>query len=250
VSCALLGNLSGVRNARCQDLDFTVGTKLWAAEWSSWQPVQAGAGGVYVVQSIAANTTIAPIIQGSLSYRRWLVTASYLANTSFDLGGAIDPGTGTLGAVPASRHEVDVNVGYFLTAGFAATLGYKQVEQNFGGDPYRWTGPTLGLSGGAPVYDRLSLYATFAYGRLQLSAPEPDASGSKGGHADYFLGELGLSYGFDTPLRPLSVTLTVGYRAQIVSTRSFAISTGSSSYAPVDVHDVTYGPAIGVAGRF
>jgi hypothetical protein len=251
VGCALLALASGTHNAWSEDLDFTIGVKLWAAEWSSWQPVQAGnSSNISLVQSIAANTTIAPIIQGSLRYGRWITAASYFIDTSYSLGGSIDTGTGVLRTLPASRHEVDANVGYFLVPGFAATLGYKQIEQNFGGSPYKWSGPTVGLSGGAPVYRSLSMYATFAYGHLNLSAPVPDASGSTSGSADYILGELGLSYGFDTPLRPLSLTVTLGYRIQIVSTRSFAVGAGLYGSEPVDIHDVTYGPAIGVSGRF
>jgi hypothetical protein len=248
--CGLLALACGTPCAWSADLDFTVGTKLWAAEWSSWDPVPTGSGGVSVVESVAANTTLAPIVQGSVRYGHWLAAASYFVTTSYDLGGAIDPHQGTLSALAASRKEVDVNAGYFLASGFAATLGYKQIDQSFGGNPYKWSGPTVGLSGGAPVYDALSMYSTFAYGRLSVSAPATASSVSSGAHADYFLGELGVSYGFDTPLSGLSLSVTLGYRIQIVGTRALGITTGPASHTGVDVHDVTYGPAIGVAGRF
>lgn len=250
LACALLAIAVGVPGARAADLDFTIGAKLWANEWSSWQPTPTGTNTIDVVESIAANTTLAPILQGSVTYKRWLLTASYFTTTDYSLGGSVNPVTGNLGSLSASRTEVDANVGYFIAPGFAATIGYKHIEQRFAGAPYSWSGPTVGLSAGAPVYQALAIYATFAYGRLTLSAPSPDAAGSTSFDADYFLGELGLSYGFDTPLSSLSLTATLGYRIQIVATRGYAISTGFDGYEPVDLHDVTYGPALGLSGRF
>jgi hypothetical protein len=185
-------------------------------------------------------------------YGSWLATASYFANTTYSLGGDVSPTTGSLGALSAQWKEIDGNLGYYILPSLAVTLGYKQIDQDFTNPnlPYRWVGPTVGVAASAPLRGALGLYGTFAYGRLRLEAPVPDAAGETHFNADYLLGEFGLSYGVPTPLSSLSFSVTLGYRAQIVSTRRFDVSTGFDGYQPVDVHDITQGPALSVLGRF
>jgi hypothetical protein len=96
----------------------------------------------------------------------------------------------------------------------------------------------------------LSLYGSFAYGRLRLDAAVPDDAGRTRFNADYLLGELGLTYAVNTPLSHLSFSITAGYRVQVVSTRKFELSTGFDAYEPVDTHDVTQGPAVSLIARF
>jgi hypothetical protein len=236
--------------AGADDLQFTVGAKTWANEWTSWEPVGTGHNTIRVLESIAADTHWAVIPQASLRYQNWLVSASYFANTDYSLGGSIEPSTGQLTALKAARKEVDGNVGYYLLPSLALTLGYKQITQNFGTNSYEWKGPTVGVAGGASLHGALALYDTFAYGRLRLTASAPDDAGGNHFNADYILGELGLSYGINTPLSHLSFSVTAGYRAQFVGTRKFALSTGFGGYRYVDLHDFTYGPAISVLARF
>lgn len=237
--------------AGAEELQMTVGAKAWAAEWSSWTPVGTGTNNITLIQSIASNTHIAYIPQVSARYGQFLATASYLASTDFTLGGDVNPTTpGGLGALTASRKEVDGNLGYYLLPSLAVTVGYKQIEQSFSLQRYTWRGPTLGLSASWPLRDSLAAFATAAYGRLQMNASAPDYAGRSDFKADYILSELGLSYGFDTPLKRLSVAITAGYRIQVVSTREFAVSTGLGGYQPVDLHDITYGPTVSVLSHF
>jgi hypothetical protein len=240
------------------DLQVAFGVKAWATEWTSWAPTPGGgASGVQVVESVAANTHMAEIPQASLRFGDFVASGSYLANTDYSLGGAVNASSGLLESLKTSRSELDGNVGYFVLDTLAITVGYKQIEQAFGIDHYKWTGPTIGLLGSAPLKGSLGLYGTFAYGRLSMKASVPDVIQRDNFSADYLLGELGLSYGVSTPLYPLSFTVTLGYRAQVVSTRRYDLATGLTNVATgipasvaVDVHDVTYGPALSLVARF
>jgi hypothetical protein len=245
--CALFASQAGAADR--PEAQFAVGIKTWANEWTSWDPIPSGHNTIRIIESVGSSTHWSVIPQASVRYGNWLAAASYFVNSDYTLGGRVDPSIGTVGALSASRHEVDGNVGYYVLQGLAVTLGYKQIEQKFGPDRYKWTGPTVGLAASAPMQGALSLYGTFAYGRLQLNASTSDDSGESTFHSDYLLGEVGLSYGFNTPLHT-SLSIIAGYRVQSVSTRRFNVSTGFSGYAPVDVHDTTQGPVVSVLARF
>jgi hypothetical protein len=232
------------------DVNFTVEAKLWSAEWNSWDAVVSKGSAASPVQSVSAGTTSSPIVKAGVSYGNFLLVASYLLTTNYSLGGAIDPDTGAVLSQRASRKEVDVNAGYFVSTGFAATIGYKEIEQIFGGASYQWGGPIVGISGGVPIRDALSMYSSFAAGFMTLKAPVPDAAGSTHANADYVLADLGLAYTFETRHVLSSIKLTLGYRAQVLTTRNYAASTGGGGFARVNVHDVTYGPAFAVSGSF
>jgi hypothetical protein len=249
---ALIAQALAIQVAWSDDLQFTIGAKVWANEWSSWSPTDSRNNNTtfQTIQSIASNTHVAVIPQVSARYENFLATASYFYDTTYSLGGDINSTTAELSALSASRKEFDGNIGYYILPSLAVTVGYKQIEQDFTPLLYKWAGPTVGLAGSASLRGSFGMYGTFAYGRLRLTAPVPDAAGDTHLDADYILGELGLSYGVGTPLSHLSFSVTAGYRAQIVSTRKYAVYTGFSGYAPVDVHDVTYGPAVSVLARF
>jgi hypothetical protein len=240
------------------DLQMTVGAKVWANEWTSWTPIPGGGNaGVQVIESVAADTHVVAIPQASLRYENWLAAGSYFAKTNYSLGGAVNAGSGLLESLELSRREFDGNVGYYFFPSVAVTAGYKQIEQDFGIDHYQWTGPTVGLSGSAPINGSLGLYGTFAYGRLTMKASATDVAKRDTYNADYLLGEFGASYGVATHAQRLSFTATLGYRVQIVSTRRYDLSTGLTdvstgipAFTSVDVHDITQGPALSILARF
>jgi hypothetical protein len=176
----------------------------------------------------------------------------HFSKTTYSLGGDVSPTTGGLFALSASRKEIDGNLGYYVLPSVALTVGYKQIDQDFAEPnlPYRWRGPTVGVAASAALRGPLAIYGTFVYGRLKLDSPVADVAGNSHFNADYLLGEWGLAYGIRTPLSRLSFTVTAGYRVQIVSTRKFDVSTGFDGYQPVDVHDITQGPAVSALVRF
>jgi hypothetical protein len=230
--------------------EFSVGVKTWATQWSSWAPVPSGHNTITVVESVGSVTRVAVIPQVSMLYDHWLAAASYFVKENYSLEGRVDPTTGTIGALSAHRWEADGNIGYYLIPGFAVTVGYKQIDQAFGSNDYTWRGPTIGAVASVPLRGPLGFYGTFAYGRLRLTASTPDAAGDTSFNADYLLGELGLSYTVWPKDPRFSFSANVGFRAQQVSTRRFAVSTGFGGTAPVDVYDTTTGPVVSVIARF
>jgi hypothetical protein len=260
-SLALLAALMSPYRAAAvdwSDLQVTLGAKVWANEWTSWAPTPGGGTtGVQVIESVAANTHVAAIPQASVRFGDFLATTSYFVKTNYSLGGAVNASSGLLQTLNTPRRELDGNVGYFVLDTLAVTVGYKQIEQQFGIDHYKWTGPTIGLLASAPLRGSLGLYGTFAYGRLTMKASVPDVARRDRFNADYLLGEFGLSYGVTTPASWLSFTFTLGYRAQIVSTHRYDLATGLTDATTgipasqaVDVHDITHGPALSILARF
>lgn len=242
--------LGGARSAWADDLQFTLGVKAWANEWSSWDPVSTGNNTIRVIESVAANTHYSYIPQAGARHGNFLVQASYFTSSTYSLGGLVNPVSGQLGALSATRRELDGNFGYYVLPSLAVTIGYKQIEQEFGTFHYKWKGPIVGVAGSASLRGALATYGTFAYGRLKLDASVPDDAGNTSFNADYVLTEAGLAYSVNTPLSRLGFTVTLGYRAQLVSTRRFEESTGFDGYRPVDLHDFTYGPALTLLSRF
>jgi|HubBroStandDraft_1064217.scaffolds.fasta_scaffold37219_2 hypothetical protein len=240
-------------SASAEELQLTVGAKVWANEWTSWTPVPI-TGTIDLIQSISSDTHFSVIPQASLRYGNWLAAGSYFTDTNYSLGGYVNPSSGQLSSLSPSREEIDGNVGYYVLPGLALTVGYKQIQQDFHtanqAQLYKWTGPTLGAASSASLWGPLGMYGTFAYGRLDLHASVTDAGGNTRFNADYFLAELGFSCGMNTGMSRLSISATLGYRVQVVSTREFDVGTGFGGYRPVDLHDITQGPAISLLARF
>ncbi len=241
---------------------FTLGAKVWDTQWTSWDTVPSrsvvtNGGPVTVVEPVSTNNHFAVIPQASVRYGNFLGSVSYFANTTYNLTGAVDPESGAPLPVSALRRELDGNFGYYVLPSVAVTVGYKQIEQTFGPSStapqlFKWTGPTIGLSGSAPLRAHFGLYGAVGVGFLKLKVDEQlhDAAGNTSFNALYTLGELGVSYSVPTPTK-FSFTVTLGYRAQIVTTEKYALNNGfSNGYNSVDVHDTTQGPALTFVGRY
>ena len=205
---ATLAILSPVANAQSpdsgsgmfdfKDLHGTVGVRFWRTDWSTWF-------GVTRPQYVNADleTTVTPV--ASVRYKDFLVSGSYLLRKDFKFPFPNYP--------PTERREYDLNVGYFLLPGLAASIGYKNVKYDTVDSSYIWNakGVTVGLSGSAPLGPWTSLYGNLAYGRPKLQ----DNAIFNSVRAKYLLTELGLAF----PLGQLSesmsgVVVTTGYRYQ------------------------------------
>jgi hypothetical protein len=214
-----------------QDVRATVGVRMWRTTWQSW----FGDGTQYL-QSGGENTVI-PVV--GLRYKDFLLSGSYLLEKKFQFG----QGSST---TDANRKEYDVNVGYFLLPGLAATLGYKEIQYVGAGD-YEWRakGFTLGLSGSAPLAPSTSLYGNVALGRPELN----DDFAFNKQRGKYLLTEFGLAF----PLGHWNSSMngfvvTAGYRYQRVgaySNSSFATLTHTS-----ELYETTQGPVIGASYSF
>jgi hypothetical protein len=236
-------------------VQFTLGVKGWVTDWTSWVPQRSGANqSITVVEQISSNEQLVAIPQASMRYGKWLVSASYFANTTYTLSGGVDPVSGNAFSISAQRQEYDANIGYSILPSVVLTAGYKHISQAFGANesPYNWSGPTIGLAASAPLSANWALYASAADGFLHLRVDSSlaDDAGHTSFPANYSLAELGLAYALPSSIAWLSFSVTAGYRVQIVSTRDYALSTGFGGYTTTKVHDTTQGPAVTLVGRF
>ncbi|NJD06541.1 MAG: hypothetical protein FIA97_08575 [Methylococcaceae bacterium] len=213
------------------------------------------------IQSVTAKSSsaVSPIPSLTARYKDFFLTGSYLAETDYEfsdqsqlysidlrpLTGRVDP-VGLKYGMSGSRREWDVSLGYQIIPYLAVTAGYKEIEQSFkidscqgvlmnltdvfdcrgdfpGKTKVTYAGPTIGLSGAAPIGHGFGLYGNFTYGWLGANFRSSSASQfndlAQVNNVDYYVGELGLTYSHllrDMPVyMPLSAaTAYAGYRYQ------------------------------------
>ena len=211
------------------ELHGTIGVRLMDMAWTSW--FTSATTPVFVEYREAnKETTVTPV--ASVRYKNFFLSGSYMLNKDFDFPLPNYPRT--------ERKEYDINLGYFIVPGLAASVGYKNVKYDTSDGGYRWEakGPTLGLSGSAPVSPYASLYGNFAYGWPKLH--DDFAFNDKNGK--YLLSELGLAF----PLGALTPSMngfvaTVGYRYQRIG----AVANGDPSVAGRELFEYSQGAVIG-----
>jgi hypothetical protein len=205
----------------------TIGVRMWRVDWQSWffpaNPTYHNAD---------LETAVIPV--GSLRYKDFLVSGSYLLSKDFQFNPAPDYPT-------TERREYDVNLGYFVVPGLAVSLGWKDVKYDTSDGGYTWhlKGPTLGLSGSAPLAPWSSLYGSLAYGRPKLK----DNAVFNDVRANYLLTELGLAF----PLGHFSDSLhgfvvTAGYRYQRIGAKSNVAGATSD-----ELFENTQGAVLGIS---
>ncbi len=235
LSSMALAMVAHAVHAADPEFRLSAGVRAWANSWESWD-VQNGS----VVQySSSQKLAFTPVVQAR--YGDAYAMGSYLTQTKYSLKGSgkqIDD---------ASRKEADVAVGYYVLPGLGAALGYKNLEQKFGNAKYKWSGPTLSLSGSAPLGSSVLLYGSAGLGLLKGQFP-----GQSSLDATYLLSEVGVGYSLmDRGAALKSLVLTAGVRSQALTTKDYAVP-GSDKQANqiVDVKDITHGAVFGVMGAF
>jgi hypothetical protein len=206
-----------------------------------------------------SSSETSPIPSLTARYKSFFLTGSYLAETDYSFPTQsqvydfVDNAGGHNVAKLAykfsgQRREWDVSLGYQILPYLAVTAGYKEIRQKFGDlsclasivvpDTNRfanrdclgtapqaatvtYAGPTLGISGAAPIGKGFGLYGNFAYGWLAANyRADSRAGGDKGvTDVDYYVGELGLTYTHLMKSLPIHLPLTsatayAGYRYQ------------------------------------
>lgn len=243
------------------DRQLSVGLKVWTAAWDSWitspkgTGVALGTSRYQIVQTVSSDAEVAFIPVVSYRRKNLFVSMSAMSRTSYTLQDAAVP---KAFAVPASRKELDVNIGYYLLPGLAATVGVKGLEQTYGTDAYRWHGGTIGLNGSAVIAQGLAIYGSGSVGRMRARFPaiQADAHGQRTFNASYAVNEVGLAYAL--PWRPLTVRYAlvfVGHRAQFVKTHKFGLAVtdahGVSRFnVSTDLSDTTRGYVVGAMVNF
>jgi hypothetical protein len=230
---------------------FNVGLRTWFNAWTSWDVYPPLVIGNATLPGASENFTsgnrAALIPTFSVRHNDLLLSASRFARKSY----SFDGNSGSFGA---RREETDALVGYYVLPTVAVTLGYKEVKQDFSGTAqFKYSGPTLGAVASAPLTGGFSLYGNFGYGPLKARLPVADASGNRRFDANYLLGEVGLAYALDLRDRMPSaraLTLTAGYRHQVLATQDYRISTGANQSRATELRDTTEGLTVGLSVSF
>jgi hypothetical protein len=235
------------------------GVRIWSASWDSWNAnpvgtgVSVGSSRYEVAEAMHSGEKLATIPFVSVRHGSVFVSASAMTDTSYSLHE-----TGTPGgfAVNSSRSEFDLNLGYLFAPGMSLSLGNKRISQRFGPDEYKWNGPVLGLSAGAPLVSNWGLYTSLGLGRLKGKFPHKDAAGKQRFDSSYRLMEAGLTYTFTTPATWMrSLVLTTGYRTQRMVTRGYGLAQTpavgvASQNTSAELVDTTQGFVLGLQGTF
>jgi len=215
------------------------------------------------VQTLTARSSsaVSPVPSVTARYKDFFLTGSYLSETDYDfpeqkqvyaanltgLGGAALDALAIKYRMSGTRQEWDVSAGYQILPYLAVTGGYKEIEQTFrintcegtllssglagdcttlfpGKSRVTYAGPTIGLSGAAPIGHGFGLYGNFTYGWLGANFRASGAAATvndiaRVNNVDYYVGELGLTYSHllrEMPVyMPLSAaTAYAGYRYQ------------------------------------
>lgn len=236
------------------------GVRTWASRWDvpiitrTLDPVSMTIHEHY--QPALSDTKFVPMPVLGIRYGNWLASATYFPETSYDTNGAL--------AKSVKRKEYDLNVGYYILPSLAISLGYKGANidraSDIDGSAYKIKAILVGLSGSAPIADKLSVYGNIAYGLGQEKTEFPLANGKSKFDGNYIISEFGLSYQL---VRASSseflkgVVLSAGYRAQTVTINSFPLGTflPAAPTVPVsittrDARSTTDGFVINVVGVF
>lgn len=223
----------------------TLGLRAWSNSWSTWDVYPATpVGGGYLPgasENFTSGTKAALIPSLAMRHRDWLLSASRFVKTRYGFDG-------NAGGFSAQRQETDLHGGYYLLPTLALSLGYKEVKQDFGGTAqFKYSGPILGVLGSAPLTRGFSLYGNVGYGRVKGRFPSADAAGRSRFNADYWLGEAGLAYSFEGIAGARSLSLTLGYRSQVLATGAYRIALSPSSSRATELRDTTEGLALGLS---
>lgn len=258
----------GFAQMQMENTSFTIGLKTWVTSWNTWFTQNSVNDiGNFANQAIIkdvfnrkADTEATFIPQLTVRNGPWLISGSALAKKDFTFFLSNRVGN-QLGEVTLERKEYDLNVGYALAAGAILTVGYKDLRyENSSGFRYTAKGPTIGVSGSAPLAAGLSMYGNIGYGRPKVTDNGGDVEKRRG---SYVLTEIGLAY----PLAQMNESLktavvTAGYRYQRLSsgnvtTRTVAVVNGQVGNPPVvlgergvELVDVTEGFTLGASFTF
>ena len=209
------------------DVSVSAGVRLWSSNWQGNSFRKVGASTVAVHLDSPSTIVTMPII--SVRYGDFGVSLSQFLNKSFSLSDGLETNA-------TNRREYDLNALYSLAPGLSVGVGYKQL--NFPEVVIK--GPTLSLSGSAPISERLGIYVTGGIGRL-----DADIGPAKKLATDYVLSEFGFTYSFANDQKFLkSLVATVGYRNQKVIVKNAPFLDGRN------FTDGTNGPTFGLIGSF
>ncbi|MFZ5863478.1 MAG: hypothetical protein ACOYXR_11640 [Nitrospirota bacterium] len=197
--------------SRAEPIRYSVGVKAWAADWvavNSSGELRSFLGVMYGPVAIAR-------------YKKAFVGATYFTGEMLFPYTQIDLTTSPVGVndapIVATRTDLDLTTGYYLTPNFGAIAGYKQVTYDYFTPPQTSasgsgtrsnvtsSGPFIGALGSYALgRTRFALYGNATYVFLQRNTGS--ATSSFGGPS----GEIGVAYRLQT----WPVTIAEAYKYQ------------------------------------
>lgn len=214
--------------AQESNFDFSVGLKAWNTEWTSWGYFTDDADNNLGIKEtpLKSKLVFIPLLSGR--YKDFVASISGFTATSFDYveGGSI------------RRKEFDANLGWLFTPGVAASVGYKYQSQFIPDSTFSMEGPTISISGTVPIRGAFSMYGTVGLGRLKTTS----SSNVQFDRIDYQLSEVGAAYSIGVGNVPKAVSITLGYRMQVLNTKD--------AFGSQDARDLTQGFTLGVFAVF
>jgi opacity protein-like surface antigen len=213
--------------AQDSNLGFFAGVRVWNVDWTTWGYGRDSSGQRATTQQPTQTKTLLIPVAGA-RWRDFLVSVGGFSSTTFTY-----PDGSTI-----QRKELDLNLGWYVTPGTALTVGYKRTAQMVPGTNFELAGPTIGLSATAPLGNGFSLYGLLGLGRLK-------PKGNVILDADYQLTEVGTAYNVPVGRFVRSITLTAGYRMQVINSKDVL-----SPDRTQNARDLTQGFNLGVSGVF
>lgn len=248
------------------DINVTVGLRSYFNRTSGTAtiPIATSSGRAVTAQEInGTDYEITYIPTVGVRYKDAFVSASYFTNTTYQSEAfTVIPPALTFVSLPFSRREWDANLGYYVLPTLGLSLGYKSAKVTLGNGDFKLNGPTIGVSGTAPLARSVNLYGNFAYGRLKGELV--DSFGTDllaGAKFTYFNAEVGLGYGLDVKQLGRwikSVNLTAGYRFQSARKGSLTVTEVAviggvptvQGTVNRSINDVSQGFTLGVIASF
>jgi len=162
-----MGAVGATGTAEDKSFHFIAGVRVWANRWQfgylEASPILVnGAPAVrQEAKTRTSSTEFVPMPTVGIVAGRWSAAATFFPETSYDSKGALNQNIG--------RHEFDFNVGYSVLPGLSLSLGYHEGVQDILSSQFfpsreKIRGIVLGISGNAPINDRLSIYGNYGYG--------------------------------------------------------------------------------------
>jgi hypothetical protein len=255
----------GLATSQIGKVQVFAGVRLWVNEWDisfigQRRSVDVSNPSSIVLReevvSAVSDTEIVPMPTVGVRYGNLLASMTYFAPTSYEADGGLRRSV--------RRSEMDVTAGYFVLPSLVVSVGYKRVNASRVVDDLdseqRVSGVLLGISGSAPLAEKLSLYGNFAYGLARQKSEIKDARGKDDFRSTYAIGELGLSYRFldrESGSFVKSVNGSIGYRTQIYTTRNLALGSFAESdpFHPIststrDLRSTTSGLVVALIATF
>lgn len=228
---------------RLGDVQVFAGVRLWANEWDmsligQQRSLDASNPTNIIlrdeVRTSLTDVEVVPMPTIGARYGKLLASMTYFVPTSYESKGGLRKSV--------ERSELDFTVGYFVLPSLVVSLGYKSatVERVLDDidSEQKVSAVLLGISGSAPLSDKLSLYGNFAYGPARQKSEANDIRGKDTYSATYAIGELGLTYRFidgGTGTFVNSLTGSIGYRAQSFTTKDVGLGTYALSDPTVPI---------------